>query len=338
MRRWKRRALKGLGVMTAGALVFVGWAWFESNRLLTTPFSLTLQDVATPPPLTDDEIAAYRKELEAARAEVPDAPVVADVLDGVDLTKVAEKRSVERGKYLAEVRHGCADCHGDDFGGKVVADAMPVIHMVAPNITPGGVTADFANTDWLRILRHGVTHSGTASLMPAIDSTWLSDREIGDLITFLRSVPPVDRTMPPAALGPLGRIFTAIGQMPLDAWRIDHDAPRAALPPEARPDAVFGKHIAQTCVGCHGATFTGGPIPGGPPDWPPASNLTPHESGMEYWSEADFVKAISIGVSPGGRKLHPAMPYRMLSKLKPVEKAALWAYLRTLPPLPTGSR
>ena len=39
---------------------------------------------------------------------------------------------------------------------------------------------------------------------------------------------------------------------------------------------VFNRDgLVAVCVGCHGAQLTGGKIPGAPPDWPAAADLTP---------------------------------------------------------------
>ena len=58
------------------------------------------------------------------------------------------------------------------------------------------------------------------------------------------------------------------------AEKIDH-----ALPPPqpiaAAVTAEYGAYVANACMGCHGPSLTGGKMPGTPPDWPAAANLTP---------------------------------------------------------------
>ena len=44
--------------------------------------------------------------------------------------------SIERGAHLVASRP-CGECHGDDLGGKLVADAGPFALIVAPNLTRG---------------------------------------------------------------------------------------------------------------------------------------------------------------------------------------------------------
>jgi mono/diheme cytochrome c family protein len=36
----------------------------------------------------------------------------------------------------------------------------------------------------------------------------------------------------------------------------------------------YGRYLAAGCVGCHGAGYSGGKIPGTPPDFLPTANLT----------------------------------------------------------------
>src|SRR4249920_2298477 len=53
------------------------------------------------------------------------------------LTVANDAEARARGGHLYATR-GCADCHGDNGGGRLVVDAGPVMHLVAPNITSGG--------------------------------------------------------------------------------------------------------------------------------------------------------------------------------------------------------
>ena len=84
--------------------------------------------------------------------------------------------------------------------------------------------------------------------------------------------------------------------------------------------------------------FSGGRIESGPPDWPPASNLTPRaDSRVATWSEDDFLKAIRTGRRPDGVELNEAMP-RAFANMNDLELKALWLFLKSLPPVATGTR
>lgn len=52
-----------------------------------------------------------------------------------------------RGEHVAAIR-GCADCHGEDMGGGVFLDEMPVARLPASNLTSGaGGVASRYRTD-----------------------------------------------------------------------------------------------------------------------------------------------------------------------------------------------
>ena len=94
------------------------------------------------------------------------------------------------------------------------------------------------------------------------------------------------------------------------------------------------------CVGCHGPGFSGGRIPGGPPDWPPASNLTPGEGSVltRYDSAEKFVAMMRSGKRPDGSDVNRAMPFESLRNINDVDLRATYAFLRSLPARKAGSR
>ena len=117
---------------------------------------------------------------------------------------------------------------------------------------------------------------------------------------------------------------------------IDHaNVKPAVVTPAVTVD--YGRYIAVGCTGCHGDNFSGGKIKIGPPDWPPAANLTPHADGrLAKWTEEDFIRALRTAKRPDGTELNPVMP-RAFAALDDVELKAIWMYLKTLPAAPTGS-
>jgi hypothetical protein len=88
--------------------------------------------------------------------------------------------------------------------------------------------------------------------------------------------------------------------------------------------------LAAGCTGCHGSDYSGGPIPGAPPDTVPASNITPGGE-LAGWSESDFIQAMRTGVTPDGQEMDPFMPWKNISKMTDDELKALWMYLQSLP-------
>ena len=100
-----------------------------------------------------------------------------------------------------------------------------------------------------------------------------------------------------------------------------------------------GAYVANMCIGCHGEHLSGGRIPGGPPDWPPAANLTPGEQSAmaRYPDAATFMAMLRSGKRPDGSPIK-VMPFESLGKLDDVDVQALHAYLKTVPPRPAGGR
>lgn len=65
-----------------------------------------------------------------------------------------------------------------------------------------------------------------------------------------------------------------------------------------------------------------------------APNLTPDaETGLGRWSRDDFWRALHNGRSKDGRLLYPAFPYPSYSRVRREDADALYAWLRTLPPV-----
>jgi mono/diheme cytochrome c family protein len=64
-------------------------------------------------------------------------------------------------------------------------------------------------------------------------------------------------------------------------------------------------------------------------------NLTPDpDTGMGKWREQDFVKAIKTGKHLGmGREIQPPMPWPWYRHLTEAELKAIYAYLKTIPPI-----
>lgn len=260
----------------------------------------------------------------------------------VDVRPVPVGTSAEilaHGRHLAITR-GCADCHDANFAGRAVVDDPAVGRLHAPNITrgSGGLPAGYTDADFVRAIRHGLASDGRALvLMPSLDYEGMSDEDLGAMIAYLKSVPPVDRERGPVSLGPIGRMLVVKGEIKLAAEHIDHAAVRpVSMTPEITP--AYGKYLAASCIGCHHPNFSGGPIAGGPPDWPPATNLTPGAGGaVTNWTEADFLAALRTQKRPDGSSLSPVMP-AAFGQMTDLELKAIWAYLRTLEPLAAGTR
>jgi hypothetical protein len=72
----------------------------------------------------------------------------------------------------------------------------------------------------------------------------------------------------------------------------------------------------------------------GGPEAPPASNLTPHDTGLAAWSEEDFIVAMRTGRRPDGSAIDGrAMPWRAVGQASDLELQSIWRFLRSLPPV-----
>ncbi|MCR5881601.1 cytochrome c [Rhizobacter sp. J219] len=262
----------------------------------------------------------------------------------IDVAAVAlptDAASIERGRYLYMSR-GCTECHGVDGAGKDVVNDGKGMHVRAPNITPGPgtVVANYSVTDWVRTLRHGVKPDGRpAIVMPSEDYARLTDADLGAMVAYLRQMPPAAGTGAVLELPPLVKTLYAAGVMHDAAEIIDHTLPPSTPVPEAvTPE--HGAYVINSCIGCHGARLSGGKIPGAPPEWPAAANLTPGDGTAmtHYPTPESFATMLKTGKRPNGTEVSKVMPFLALKEMNDTDVRAMYAHLKTLPPLAAGNR
>lgn len=250
-----------------------------------------------------------------------------------------DSATIARGKHVMTTMGGCTDCHGADLGGSVLVDEPMVMRLAAPNITAGrgGLLESYDNDDLEAVIRHGVKPGGRIlRFMPSHEMAGLADDHVAAMIAYLRSVPPIDKEMPPMTIGPLIRVLAMAGQVTLFPYdRIDHSKTAVKVAPVGAT-LEAGRYIGAGCIGCHGDGLSGGKIPGAPPDWPAAANITP--TGIGSWSDEDFIRTMRTGINPSGHTLDTKMPWKQLGQLTDEELKALRMYLATIAPRPTGSR
>ena len=315
------------------AVVAYGIAWGVAKSRYGKIWVAHEASFPIPFPLSESELAQIRTERIAGGA------LTEEPLAGVDLQALALARAQERGKHLIESRVGCQGCHQKDFGGGAIVDMAIVGRWVAPNLTTGegSVTRDYTASDWDHAVRHGLRRGGRASTMPSNEFANLSDHELSDIAAYIRSVPPVDRDPGRVRFGPVFSFIAAFDSSAFAASVLDHSKAHAVEPPEATPTAEFGEHLVQVCRGCHGSNLSGGKLDGDP-DMPIVANLTPHETGLKDWTEADFVRALREGTRKDGTRISERMPWKAYGQMSDDELKAIYAYLRTVPPKPKGSR
>src|SRR5687768_5831373 len=74
-------------------------------------------------------------------------------------------QALAHGAHFARTIAGCAECHGDDFGGRVLGDDA-VMRLVASNLTPGAGSAvrGYQDNDWWNAIVHGAGRNGRSLL------------------------------------------------------------------------------------------------------------------------------------------------------------------------------
>lgn len=243
-----------------------------------------------------------------------------------------------RGRYLYETR-GCRECHGESGAGRVIVDDKKHgLYVRSPNITSGagGAAKTYTDTDWVRLLRHGIKPSHEpAFVMPAEDSALLSDEDVAALAAYVRTLPPQNGERAEFRIPLMLRAMYVVGAFKDAAEKIDHSKP-VARSVAVEATASYGKYVAATCTGCHGSGLAGGRIPGAPPSWPAAANLTPApDSAMSrYPSVVEFRDMMRTGRRPDGSAISTVMPFSSLAKMSDVEVEAVFLFLKSLKPRP----
>lgn len=226
---------------------------------------------------------------------------------------------------------GCTECHGADLGGKVFIDDPALGLLIAANLTKGkgGRPADYDTEDWVRALKHGLRRDHTPLLfMPSHEFTLLSEQDMGAIISYCSTLPNVDRDLPKNDLGPLAKILSDLGKLPLfPAEMIDHNR-KLVKEVKAEISVTYGKYLSTSCLGCHRETMKGGePVA---PGFPMVADIS-SSGNPGKWTDEQFIQTLRTGVTPEGKVLNPKdMPWPMAKEFNDLELKALHLYLNSL--------
>ena len=270
------------------------------------------------------------------------------VLIGTSIATAAAQGDANRGQYLVTAG-GCAGCHTDDkkdaapfAGGRALKTPFGTFY--GPNITPhpqAGI-GRWTEADFINAMRHGKRPDG-ANYFPAFpypSFTKITDGDLRDLWAYLRTLPPNSRASQQHDLRfPFGFRFVVT----FWKWLYFTPGPFADLP--AASSAVNrGAYLVQAlghCGECHTPrNFLGGPrrdrlLAGGKmPDGKDVANLTP--GGLKKWGDKELMEFLVSGTTPDGDAANATMDEvirNTTSQLTPVDRAALMAYLRSVPPI-----
>jgi mono/diheme cytochrome c family protein len=256
-----------------------------------------------------------------------------------------------RGRYLMEGPVACGNCHyARDAKGQPLLDKglsggtqfdLPIFTARAANITPDPDTGigKWTDAQLAKAIREGIRPDKTVigPPMPIEYYRHLSDRDLAAIIAYLRAQPPV-----------VNKVAKSEYRIPLPP---SYGPPLAkvAAPPMSNK-LKYGEYLVTIshCLECHtprsdkgellSATSLGAGGQTIPSPWGKgvSRNLTPHETGLKTWSDADIAKAIREGVSRDGKPLGPPMGFSFYKTIDDADMAALITYLRSLKPLPYG--
>jgi len=175
------------------------------------------------------------------------------------------RADAEHGKALARVL-GCSDCHGGDFSGHKVSHNDQVVVLYSANLTKA--VPAYSDAELRTVLTTGVRPDGTRLWqMDAAPYAALSERDMGDLVAFLRSLPPVGQPHPRIKTTPTFSRLVLTGQVRPESQTLAEDL--AHPPLSLGPDLERGRYLARTvCSGCHAPSLRGfqPAQPGDPPD------------------------------------------------------------------------
>jgi mono/diheme cytochrome c family protein len=257
-----------------------------------------------------------------------------------------------RGRYLVTGLLGCETCHtpkdwnthgapnlpGTELAGQVFP--MPDLPgtIIASNLTPDPETgaARWSDDEIARALREGIAHDGRTifPMMPYDSYRTLADEDVASIVVYLRSIAPVRNPLPATRVNfPVNYLIRAVPQ-PLTS-------PVSGPGPQASP-VDRGKYLVTVGCGCHTLADHKGPIKGleyaggeylkGPWGEATSANITPDASGISYYDEGTFIQVMRTGFVKA-RKLSSIMPFGEFANLTDGDLKAIFAYLRTLPPV-----
>ena len=253
-----------------------------------------------------------------------------------NLAVPTDEASIAYGKHRAETL--CQGCHGDDLSGiENWFNGGPLGAIDSANLTSGeggfGREAT-SDEDYVKAIRHGIDPEGKPIFMVAVVSTSnLSDEDLGAIIAYVKSVPPVDHVTKGQNFTPLAMVLYTAGVLPrMPVETVSHEVHVTA--PARGVSAEYGEYMVNTndCHLCHGLQMNGEPYPD-PTIKKISPNLTPGGE-LAVWTEDDFINTIRNGKTPSGHDLDPElMPWKSYRNMSDDELKAIFMYLQSLPKL-----
>jgi hypothetical protein len=271
----------------------------------------------------------------------------------IDYKVAITPERVERGKKLALLL--CANCHKNHETGALTGHRMVDAPTEFGTIYSQNITQDktygigtWTDGELLYLLRTGIKRDGKYAPPWMAKLPHMADEDMNSVIAFLHSDDPMvaASAVPGTPCVPsfLAKFLSTVAFKPLPMP--DH---KIEMPDTNKP-VELGKYLAFNleCYSCHSADFktndyldpekSVGFMGGGnkPLNMEGqimvTQNLTPdEETGIGKWTEDRFVNAVKNGIMENQPALrYPMVPYVYLTDK---EAKAIYAYLRTVPPL-----
>ncbi|MDH3582155.1 MAG: cytochrome c [Hyphomicrobiales bacterium] len=252
---------------------------------------------------------------------------------------------------------GCASCHaargakGDDklklVGGLALNTPFGVFR--APNISPDPQTGigGWSALDLVNAMQRGLAPDGRHyyPAFPYASYARMRTADIIDLKVFLDTLPAVRNTVAGHDLN-----FPFNVRRGLGLWKLVYLSDEPVVEP-AVTDALVkrGRYLVEGpghCGECHtprdvaggvkpAAWLSGAPNPEGKGIIP---NITPHGEGLKVWSAKDIAYYLESGFTPEFDSVGGAMVavQENMAQLPADDRAAIAAYLKTVPARPNG--
>ena len=258
---------------------------------------------------------------------------------------------------------GCSSCHAapasarcddpktrDKFtlaGGRCLKTPYGTFYV--PNISPDRQTGigGWSTAQFINAMKQGVSPQGE-HYYPAFPYTSyqrMYEKDLIDLKAFLDTLPVVKSDVPDHDLALPYRF-----RQSLAIWKwMFLDGNTYKPDPDKSAKLNRGAYLVEGpghCGECHSPRnllggvitdkkFSGAPNPEGKGIIP---NITPHKSGIGDWSQADIVTALETGLTPSFDTFGGPMVkvQENMAKLSGADRAAIAAYLKSLPPIPSS--
>ncbi len=266
------------------------------------------------------------------------------------ITVQATPQLLQRGEYLVHHVVVCTHCHsqrkmevfatpavpGTEGSGDLFIKDAELGELYSPNITPHAIK-NWTDGELIRAVTAGVNQKGDPlfPIMPYKVYANLKEEDLHAVIAYVRSLEPIAYQVPPTKLKfPLNLIVRMI---PGPAEK------------DAKAQSNPGNYLTKVagCIDCHTPlTDKGEPVPGmtlaGGQDFVivKSANITPDvDTGIGKWTKEDFISAFKKWQDPAMQQIvvperqNTVMPWISYSAMKEEDLAAIYDYLRTVPPI-----